>query len=265
MALICVYVDLGDALVGPRGSLLHDHRNQLTTDAVRMLEMCWRRRIKVVPMSGSSRFAMRPLCSALGLTSYICEAGCGIVLGPEPQRLLWNTGQWREAPERPISAKIDESGIVAVLNQHYGLDYVRPRRVREVTIPLWGWCDVDEVNHFLSEEDTDLELFDNGAVPGSHTHIYHLAPAKCGSKGGAVSAHMRRCQYDSSEVVAIGASPTDILAAPEVGHFYLLRNGLEAHKDLQRVTEQASNTSVTDGRYQEGVLEALAHALAARA
>ena len=84
MALRCVYTDLDGTLLGPRGSLFRDPEGNFSLRQARALEACHRAAVEVVIMSGRREAQVLSDARLLGQTSYIYEAGCGVMIDGEP-------------------------------------------------------------------------------------------------------------------------------------------------------------------------------------
>ena len=91
MGLSCVYTDLDGTLLGPRGSLFRDPDGNFSIMQARALEACHRAGVEVVIMSGRRESTVRSDARLLGQTSYIYEAGCGVMIDDERTYL---TGDW---------------------------------------------------------------------------------------------------------------------------------------------------------------------------
>src|ERR1044072_1054404 len=91
MALRCVYTDLDGTLLGPRGTLFRDADGNFSLMQARALEACHRAGVEVVIMSGRRESTVASDARLLGQTSYIYEAGCGVMIDGERTYL---TGSW---------------------------------------------------------------------------------------------------------------------------------------------------------------------------
>ena len=93
--LRALYTDLDGTLLGKHGSLFRDHEGEFCKAQARMLEACHRAGVEVVVMSGRREAQVLSDARLMGQTSYIYEAGCGMVIDREKTLL---TGEWQ--PER---------------------------------------------------------------------------------------------------------------------------------------------------------------------
>src|SRR5688500_20316610 len=91
MSLRCVYTDLDGTLLGPLGSLFRDPEGNFSLKQARALEVCHRAGVEVVIMSGRREAQVMADARLLAQTSYIYEAGCGVVIDGERTLL---TGDW---------------------------------------------------------------------------------------------------------------------------------------------------------------------------
>jgi hypothetical protein len=261
MSLLGVYINIDQAR-GERGSVLLDREGRFTDALTRALKICWRRGVEVVLTSAATSRTVRDYASLLlGSSSYICESGYGVALGPHPLDFLHNTGTWRRHGDRSVRAQIEEQGAVRLLFRAFpGLRYdysADPGRL--ATIPLEGSCDVARANVFLLESGFDLEILDPGPLGGPPgTRRYLLAPR--GALPG-VRLHMARRGYAENEVAAVGGSREDFQASLYIGHFYLLANVAEADPELRDSVIAHPTATVTKAGYQAGVLEAFNDAL----
>jgi phosphoglycolate phosphatase len=114
--LRAAYLDLDGTLLGHGGSLLHDGEGAFTLLGARALEACARAEVEVVPYSGRRQSTMLHTARLLGVTSYIFEAGSGLVLDGEVE---WLTDGLVPRGEETIHDQIEAPGAPALLLEHY--------------------------------------------------------------------------------------------------------------------------------------------------
>jgi hydroxymethylpyrimidine pyrophosphatase-like HAD family hydrolase len=267
--LRCVYVDLDGTLLGPGASVLRDAEGAFSLLAVRALEACHRAGAEVVLFSGRRQAQVSEDARLLGLTSYIFEIGSAVVIDGE---IEWLTGEMVPG-ERTIHDQITDSGAPALLLDRFAgrLEYHDPfHHHREVSHLFRGLVDPAEVETFLREHDLQhLRLVDNGTVRSRSgalsdlplVRAYHLVPVGA-SKTRAVARHMRVRGYAPEECIAVGDSREDMAAADVVGTFWLVANAVERDPSLRE--DLRPNVRVAEGRYGEGVYEAVVTTLAER-
>ena len=83
MALRCLYTDLDGTLLGRFGSLFADADGNFSRNQALMLEACHRAGVEVVVMSGRREAQVLSDSRLMGQSSYIYEAGCGMVIDRE--------------------------------------------------------------------------------------------------------------------------------------------------------------------------------------
>jgi HAD superfamily hydrolase (TIGR01484 family) len=263
----CVYVDLDGTLLGPGASLLRDAEGAFTLRGVRALEACHRADVEVVIYSGRRQAQVHEDARLLGLSAYIFEIGSAVVIDGE---IEWLTGDMVPG-ERTIHDQITDSGAPALLLDRFAgrLEYHEPwHRDREVSHLFRGLVDQGEVEALLREHGLDhLRLVDNGTVRSRSAALadlplaraYHLVPAGA-SKTGAVARHMQARGYGREDCIAVGDSREDMAAADVVGTFWLVANAIERDPSLR--ADLRPNVRVAEGRYGEGVYEAVVTTLA---
>jgi phosphoglycolate phosphatase len=265
--LRCAYVDLDGTLLGAHASLLRDADGAFSLLAARALEACSRAGAEVVLYSGRRRSTLCHDARLMGISSYVFEAGAGVVLDGE---LHWLTGDLVPHDGHTIFDQIEESGAPALLLERYAgrLEYHEPwHRDREVSHLFRGDVDAFEADTVLDQAGLGhLRLVDNGGIhsvmPGlEHARVYHLVPRDA-SKGRAVAWHMRARGYAREECVAIGDSREDLGAAEAVATFWLVANGVERDPSLRQAL--TANARVTNERNGAGVYEAVITELAER-
>jgi hydroxymethylpyrimidine pyrophosphatase-like HAD family hydrolase len=265
--LRCAYIDLDGTLLGPDSSVLRDADGGFSLLGVRALEACERAGAEVVIYSGRRRTTLFHDARLLGVSSYVFEAGAGVVLDGE---LHWLTGDLVPRDGRTIFDQIEETGAPALLLEHFAgrLEYHDPwHRNRDVSHLFRGDVDAFEADALLEEAGLGhLRLVDNGGIhpvrPGlEHARAYHLVPASA-SKLGGVTWHMRARGYRREECIAIGDSREDLGASAAVATFWLVANGLERDPTIREAL--TTNARVTTDRNGAGVYEAVITELAER-
>ena len=267
-----LYVDLDGTLLGRRASLLHDGEGAFTLLGVRALEACHRVAAEVVLYSGRRRAQVFEDARLLGQSSYIFEAGAGLVLDGE---LEWLTGGLEPSEEEgSIHDQITASGAPALLLETYAgrLEYHSPWHTdREVSHLFRGLVDATEADALLERHGLGhVRLVDNGNVARrehltglEQTRAYHLVPAAA-SKANAVATHMRARGFEPEDVIAVGDSREDMGAAGAVGTFWLVANALERDPTLAQAIAGHGNVRVAQERHGAGVYEAVVTTLAER-
>jgi hypothetical protein len=260
-------VDLDGTLLGAGASLLHDADGAFSLLGVRALEACHRAGADVVLYSGRRQTTLFHDARIMGISSYVFEAGAGVVLDGE---LHWLTGDLVPRDGRSIFDQIEESGAPALLLEHYAgrLEYHEPwHRGREVSHLFRGDVDAFEADELLQRSGHgDLRLVDNGGInprmPGiEHAKAYHLIPREA-SKARAVAWHMRARGYTREQCIAIGDSREDLGAAEVVATFWLVANGIDRDPGIREAL--TANARVTTERNGSGVYEAVITELAER-
>jgi phosphoglycolate phosphatase len=263
----CVYVDLDGTLIGHGGSLLRDADGAFSMLGVRALEACHRAGVEVVIYSGRRQLTVYYDARLMGITSYVFEAGAGVVLDGE---LHWLTGDLVPRDCKTIFDQITESGAPELLLDRYAgrLEYHAPwHEGREVSHLFRGEVDAFEADELLAAEGFGhLRLVDNGGIhpvkPGTeHMRAFHLVP-RSASKGRAVAWHMRARGYARGDCIAIGDSREDLTAAEAVATFWLVANGIERDPSIREAL--TANTRVAAERNGPGVYEAVMTELAER-
>lgn len=271
MALRCVYTDLDGTLLGPRGSLFRDPEENFTLRQARALEACHRAGVEVVIMSGRREAQVLADARLLGQSSYIYEAGCGVMVDGERTLL---TGDWTLDEDGATPAELmHAAGIPDLLFERFGgrLEWHSPWHVgRELSLLMRGKVDVAEVNEVLREHGhRDLRFLDNGAIGrrmegiDGHAHAYHLVPGGA-SKAKGVAFHLRARGYDPESCIGIGDSIEDLEAAAAVGRFFVVANGPERDDTLREALPRFANATVTEGAMGDGFYEAVISTLVER-
>ena len=270
MPLRAVYTDLDGTLLGPGGSLFRDADGGFSLMQARGLEACHRAGVEVVIMSGRREDTVRSDARLIGQTSYIYEAGCGVMIDGERTYL---TGEWLPDENGTPAEKLVNAGIAELLMERYEgrLEWHAPWHVgRELSLLMRGRVDVAEVNELIAASGhDDVRFLDNGAigrrmegVEGA-THAYHLVPGGA-SKAKGVAFHVRARGYAPQECIAIGDSIEDLEAAESVGRFFVVANGPERDQALREALARFPNASVTEEAMGGGFYEAVISTLAER-
>jgi hydroxymethylpyrimidine pyrophosphatase-like HAD family hydrolase len=270
--LRCVYTDLDGTLLGAGASFLHDAEGGFSLLSARALEACARAEVEVVIFSGRQRQTLYRDARTLGLSSYVFEAGAGVVLDGE---VHWLLDGFEHSEDHPVRDQIIESGAPDLLLERYAgrLEHHDPfYRDREISHLFRGDVDAFEADALLEAEGHgNLRLLDNGAIarrsellPGvERPRAYHLLPRGV-SKARGVAFHMRARGYAPEECVAIGDSREDLGAAEAVGTFWLVANAIERDPSIRDALAGVANVRVTEERNGAGVYEAVLTELAER-
>jgi phosphoglycolate phosphatase len=263
----CVYVDLDGTLLGKDGAFLRDADGGFSMLGARALEACARADVEVVIYSGRRQLTCFYDARVLGVSSYIFEAGAGVVLDGE---LHWLTGDFVPRDGETIFEQIEATGAPRMLLDHFAgrLEYHAPwHKGREVSHLFRGDIDAFEADELLEREGHgNLRLVDNGGIhpipPGMEdARAFHLVP-RSASKASAVAWHMRARGYTSDDCIAVGDSREDLGAAEVVGTFWLVANGLARDPTIRAAL--TANTRVCAERNGAGVYEAVITELAER-
>jgi hydroxymethylpyrimidine pyrophosphatase-like HAD family hydrolase len=269
MALRCVYTDLDGTLLGPRGSLFRDPDDNFSLRQARGLEACDRAGVEVVIMSGRREAQVLADARLLGQTSYIYEAGCGVMIDGERTLL---TGDWgiNEDGSTPAD-RINAAGVPELLFERFDgrLEWHAPWHTgRELSLLMRGKVDVAEANELLRERGhNDLRFLDNGAIGRrmegieGPTHAYHLVPGGA-SKARGVAFHLRARGFDPESCIAIGDSIEDLETSTVVGRFFVVANGPARDDGLREALPSFANATVTEGAMGDGFYEAVVSTLA---
>ncbi len=270
MPLRCLYTDLDGTLLGKFGSLFADAEGNFSRNQALLIEACHRAGVEIVVMSGRREAQVLSDSRLMGQTSYIYEAGCGMVIDRERTYLTgedWVPDEGGNPADRMIS-----SGIPDMLFDRFPgrLEWHAPwHEGRVLSLLFRGKIGVDHANELIAEQGEagrDLRFLDNGAIGRPMegievTHAYHLVPGGA-SKGKAVGAHMRARGYLPEECIAAGDSIEDLGTADYVGRFFCMANGYERDEPLRAAITDYDNVTVTEGRMGDGVYEAVVTTLA---
>jgi HAD superfamily hydrolase (TIGR01484 family) len=265
--LRALYVDLDGTLLGKDGAFLRAGDGSFSMLGARALEACARADVEVVIYSGRRQLTCFYDARVLGVSSYIFEAGAGVMLDGE---LHWLTGDLVPRDGRSIFDQIEETGAPQLLLEHFEgrLEYHAPwHKGREVSHLFRGDVDAFEADELLERHGHDnLRLVDNGGIHPipegmEEARAFHLVP-RSASKGGAVAWHMRARGYRREECIAVGDSREDLGAAEVVRTFWLVANGLDRDPTIRDAL--TANTRVTSEPNGAGVYEAVITELAER-
>jgi hypothetical protein len=269
MPLRCVYTDLDGTLLGRGGSLFRDADGAFSMAQARALEACHRADVEVVIMSGRREAQVLADSRLIGQTSYVYEAGCGVVIDGERTYL---TGDWTVEDDSTPAQRMLEAGVPDLLFHAFGgrLEWHRPWHTDRVLSHLFrGGVDVGEANEVLAEAGhDDLRFLDNGAistpVEGIEVpHAYHLVPGGA-SKAKGVAFHLRARDYAAEECMAIGDSLEDLDCAASVGRFFVVANGPARDPAMGEALARYPNASVTEAAMGAGFYEAVVSTLVER-
>jgi 3-deoxy-D-manno-octulosonate 8-phosphate phosphatase KdsC-like HAD superfamily phosphatase len=269
MSLRCVYTDLDGTLLGKWGSLFRDHEGQFSMAQARALQACHRADVEVVIMSGRREAQVMSDARLIGQTSYIYEAGCGVVIDGERTLL---TGDWTPDDDGTPAEKIAAAGVPDLLFEHFGakLEWHHPWHTdRQLSHLFRGKVNVGEANALLVEHGhDDLRFLDNGSISRKVEgidvpHAYHLVPGGA-SKGNGVAFHARARGYAREECIGIGDSIEDLESAESVGRFFVVANGPERDPEMRAAMGRFPNVTVTEGWMGDGFYEAVVSTLAGR-
>jgi hydroxymethylpyrimidine pyrophosphatase-like HAD family hydrolase len=269
LALRCVYTDLDGTMLGRGGSLFRDAEGGFSLLQARALEACWRAEVEVVIKSGRREAQVMEDARLIGQSSYVYEAGCGVVVDGERTLL---TGDLVPDDDRTVAEKIYAAGVPELLFERFPgrIEYHSPwHKDRVLSLLFRGLVDVGEANAALAEAGhQNLRFLDNGAIGRRMeglgvAHAYHLVPREA-SKARAVAFHMGARGYAREECIAVGDSVEDLGVAEVVGSFFVPANGPERDPGLREAIAGRSRVLVTEGRNGDGFYEAIVSTLAKR-
>jgi hydroxymethylpyrimidine pyrophosphatase-like HAD family hydrolase len=269
VTLRAVYTDLDGTLLGRGGSLFRDADGAFSLAQARALQACHRADVEVVIMSGRREAQVMADSRLMGQTSYIYEAGCGVVIDGERTYL---TGEETVDGAGTPAERMLAEGVPDLLFEHFGgrLEWHAPWHTDRVLSHLFrGDVDVAEANRILAEAGhDDLRFLDNGAISTpvegvDVPHAYHLVPGGA-SKGRAVAFHLRARGYAPEECIGVGDSLEDLDSAAAVGRFYVVANGPARDPSMREALTRFENASVTEGAMGDGFYEAVVATLAER-
>jgi hydroxymethylpyrimidine pyrophosphatase-like HAD family hydrolase len=269
MPLRAVYTDLDGTLLGRGGSLFRDADGGFSLAQARALQACHRAEVEVVIMSGRREAQVMADSRLMGQTSYIYEAGCGVVIDGERTYL---TGDWTVDRDGTPAERMLAEGVPDLLFERFPgrLEWHAPWHTDRVLSHLFrGGVDVAEANRILAEAGhDDLRFLDNGAISTpvegvDVPHAYHLVPGGA-SKGNAVAFHLRVRGYAPEECIGVGDSLEDLDSAAAVGRFYVVANGPARDPSMREALARFENAAVTEGAMGDGFYEAVVATLAER-
>jgi hydroxymethylpyrimidine pyrophosphatase-like HAD family hydrolase len=268
--LRAVYTDLDGTLLGKSASLFRNAEGEFSMLAARGLEACHRAGAEVVIMSGRREETVRSDARLIGQSSYIYEAGCGVMLEGERTYL---TGEWVPDEDGTPAEKLLAAGIPELLFERFPgrLEWHSPWHTgRELSLLMRGKVDVAEANAAIAAAGhVSLRFLDNGAIGrrmegiDGRTHAYHVVPGGA-SKAKGVDFHLRARGYAPEDCIAVGDSIEDLECAEVVGTFFVVANGPERDEELRGALSRYPNATVTDGATGDGFYEAVVSTLAMR-
>jgi hydroxymethylpyrimidine pyrophosphatase-like HAD family hydrolase len=250
--------------------LFRDPDGNFSLLQARALEACHRAGVEVVIMSGRRESTVRSDARLIGQTSYIYEAGCGVMIDGERTYL---TGDWIPDENGTPAEKLISSKVPELLFDHFDgrLEWHSPWHTgRELSLLMRGKVDVVEANELIRGQGHEgLRFLDNGAIGRrmdgieGATHAYHLVPGGA-SKAKGVAFHAGARNYAPEDCIAIGDSIEDLEAAASVGRFFVVANGPERDDALREALAKFANATVTEGAMGDGFYEAVVSTLAMR-
>ena len=266
--LRCLYVDLDGTLLGRDGALLRDADGAFSMLGARALEACARADVEVVIYSGRRQLTCFYDARVMGITSYIFEAGAGVVLDGE---LHWLTGDFVPRDGETIFDQIEATGAPRLLLDHYAgrLEYHAPwHEGREVSHLFRGDVDAFEADELLEREGHgDLRLVDNGGIhpdPAGDGGRARLPPdpaqrlqGRAPSPGTCAPAATRARSASRSATRARTSAPPRWSRT-----FWLVANGVERDPSIREAL--TANTRVCAEPNGAGVYEAVITELAER-
>ena len=204
---------------------------------------------------------MRSDARLIGQTSYIYEAGCGVMIDGERTYL---TGDWQPdedgtPAERMVDAR-DPGPALRALRAAGSSGTRRGTPAASSRMLLRGEVDVAEANELLARarprrpalprqrRDRPPDGGDRGRA-----HAYHLVPGGA-SKAKGVAFHMRARGYAPEDCIAIGDSIEDLEAAESVGRFFCVANGPERDDGLREALAALPERDRDRGRDGRGLL-----------
>ena len=197
--LRAAYVDMDGTLLGRGASLFLDADGAFTMLGARALEACARAEVEVVPVLGAAPLDAAARRAHARPASYIFEAGCGMVLDGEVQRL---------------AEEVDDAAANALLLERYAgrLEMYDPWNRGRESSRLYLGRDVDACGGRRTAHRGRVRGAGGWSttalmhgVDGGGGRAYHLVP-RAASKARAVAAHMQARGYVAEEVIAVGDS-----------------------------------------------------------
>lgn len=271
MAVRVVYTDVDGTMVGPGGCLFKTATGDWTFEAAEALVAAFKAGVDVVFVSGRNRNQLRETGRVIGVVNYISELGAEIVY--DQGKEIVSLAEGFDTGGKTVYEAIRDRGIPEQLFSRFGdrLEYHTPwsNELRFYSHLLRGHIDIDEANTWLAESGhMDVKLVDNGQLASrgeilntlSELHAYHLLPESV-DKAKAVRYDMKRRGFAREEAIALGDSWADLSLAPEVGVFYLMKNGLTADPTLAEAVQQHGNIKVTNRDKSLGWSDSIKEAL----
>lgn len=195
----------------------------------------WESTAPVVLATGKALPYPVALCEFAGLAVRVIAENGGVTALADDDSLVHHGD--REAAQRVVD-RYREAGHPA---DWTGLDLVNRWRETELAVPAEG--PVDVLRTFAAEE--GMRVFDTGFA-------YHVTAPEV-DKGVALRAAAERLDVPVERFVAIGDSENDAGMLRAAGESYAVANADEAAIDAA--------STVTEGRYADGFLEALERAV----
>lgn len=248
-----IYTDMDGTLVGTDGSLFTASGGSYTLAPARAIKKVLEARVDVVIVSGRSYLQLKENARILGFKNFIAELGCEIVyeLG---ERVIYNIGNIPlRKGQKPVDV-IEKTGATELLFSAFPdrLRYYTPwSRIHNDTVLLVGNIDIEEANRVLEENKLSdlLRIIDNGGVSPEpdfpSPHSYHLMPRAAG-KAQAIKKDKQLRGLCRKELVGIGESIEDMEIAPEVGAFFVVRNGVDSEPRIKEIVKDAENIFILD-------------------
>ena len=223
-------------------------------------------------MSGRRRAQVIEDARLIGQTSYIFEAGCGLVLDGElsGSRAGWcQRGAGRSTTRSPPPAR--RRCCSSTTRAGSSTTSRGTPTARSPTCSA-GWSTRSRPTSCSTQHGHGhLRLVDNGSVarrsrPHGPRADARLPPVPArGVEGeGGRRAHARARRTRPRTCIAVGDSREDIGAAGGVGTFWLVANAVEQRPDDRRGDRRHANVRVAEGRNSAGVYEAVVTTLAER-
>lgn len=272
MAVKVIYTDVDGTMVGQNGSLFRTGDGDWTLEAATTLVEALRSGVDVVLVSGRNRRQLRESARVMGIMNYISELGAEIVYNQGKEIISLVRGF---DTATTVYEAIASTGVVDALFRQFGdrLEYHTPwsNELRYYSHLLRGHVDVEEANAWLAETGyMNLKLVDNGQLASrsenlnhlGEMHAYHLLPESV-DKAGALRFDMERRGFAPNEAIALGDSWADVSLAPEVGTFYLMKNGFAADPTLGKALAASPNIKVTQREKSLGWADAVREAIGA--
>jgi hydroxymethylpyrimidine pyrophosphatase-like HAD family hydrolase len=267
VAVKVIYTDVDGTMVGQAGSLFKTGAGDWTFEAAQALVEALRAGVDIVLVSGRNRRQLREGARIMGIQNYISELGAEIIYGQGKEIISLVRGF--DTGAASVYDTITDSGVVRELFSRFGdrLEYHTPwsNELRYYSHLLRGHIDVEEANAWLAETGhMDVKLVDNGQLSSrsenlnhlGELHAYHLLPESV-DKAGALRYDMDRRGFAPDEAIALGDSWADLSLAPEVGTFYLMKNGFDADPTLADALVANPNIVVTEREKSLGWADAV--------